>query len=212
MRENHWSVAIDSFEIGRLDYRSAVFNGKYQQQFRSRGIPFEFETRTQTAGHMVVSRPHVLSTIGHMSEFEHSVLYLGRSGTNSLGFSTEYDIQRAILLNWARTPFGSRARIISDEFPVDRGPNPRRIDILAREGDAGDWLVVEVKRAEAKIEAVQQIQGYLSALAFRDDPLPGLVYGALVAERVPDAVRAAAAQAGIAAYEIAFPMILRKVA
>lgn len=211
-RENHWSLAIDTFESQRMDYGFGAFNGKYRQQFVDQGISFEFEKRNRTAGHMIVERSRVLPTLGLMAEFDHSVLYLGRSGTSAVGFATEYDIQRAILIGWTKTPFASRARIIGDEVPVDPGANPRRIDILAREGDAGDWLVIEIKRAEANVEAVRQIQSYLTALAFRDDPLPGLIRGALVAERIPEVVRAAAAQAEIAAYEVTFPLTLRQVA
>ncbi|MGY6549069.1 MAG: hypothetical protein ACXIU7_08690 [Roseinatronobacter sp.] len=32
-RENHWSVAIDSFSESKGDFAHAVFNGKYHHQF-----------------------------------------------------------------------------------------------------------------------------------------------------------------------------------
>lgn len=38
----------------------------------------------------------------------------------------------------------------ASRFPVDGGLTSRRIDILARERTTGDWLIVELKRAEAK--------------------------------------------------------------
>jgi len=72
--------------------------------------------------------------------------------------------------------------------------------------------VVEVKRAEAKVDAIRQIEGYLLTLGGRDDFLGGEISGVLVAERVPRIVREAADRAGIAAYEVAFPLDLKRVA
>jgi hypothetical protein len=211
-RENHWSVAIDSFSESKGDFAHAVFNGKYHHQFLQHGVPFEFEKRNTGAGHMVVARPHVLETVALLGKLDHSVLFLGRSGDAKLGFVTEYDIQRALMFQWVNSPFASTHRIIGDEFPVDPGLNPRRIDVLARDRQTGDWLVIEVKRAEAKIDAIRQIEGYLLSLGRRDDFLGGAITGALVAERVPPAVREAARSAGIAAYEASFPLTLARVA
>jgi hypothetical protein len=211
-RDGHWALAIDTFDEKRMDFTFAAFNGKYHQQFVDRGVRFDFERRNRSAGHMIVTRADVFPIIRMMPTFDHSVLTLGRNAARTDAFVTEYDIQRALLFGWTRTPFGAAARIIGDEVPIDAGANPRRIDILARQGVSGPWLVIEVKRAEARVSAVQQIREYLTALAFRDDPLPGAIQGILVAERIPDPVRYAAREADIPAYEISFPLTLRRVA
>ena len=78
-RDQHWSVAIDSYNPNKGDYAHAVFNGKYHEQFVERGVPFDFEKRNTTAGHLVVKRDDVLATVRLMKDFDHSVLYLGRS-------------------------------------------------------------------------------------------------------------------------------------
>ncbi len=211
-REQQWSVAIDTFRDGKGDFSHGAFNGKYHQQFLSHRVPFEFEKRNRGAGHMNVPRDRVLPTLRLMRDLDHSVLYLSRTEAVYEGFALEYDIQRSLLFLWDQTPFGQRHRLVGDEFPVDPGLNPRRIDILARNPKNGDWLVIEVKRAEATIEAVRQIEGYMLTLARRDDFLGGAISGALVAERVPSDVRRAANSAGIEAYEVAYPLELERVA
>lgn len=210
--EQQWSVAIDTFSETRGDYSFGVFNGKYQEQFRSARIPFTFEGRNRNSGHLVVKRSNVLPTIRQLSTFDHNVLDLGRSTRVYEGFATEYDIQRALLKGWGETVFGGSHRLIQDEFPVDGGLTSRRIDILAQNPQNGDWLVIELKRAEAKVDAVRQVEDYLLSLGRRDDFAAEQLKGALVAERIPTNVRTVARNAGISAYEIDWPLSLRRVA
>ena len=89
---------------------------------------------------------------------------MNRAKHDGLGFTTEYVIQRSLMLGWADTPWGGRYQLIQDEFPVDGGLTSRRIDILARDRLTGDWLIVELKRAEASVAAVRQVEDYLLAL------------------------------------------------
>lgn len=108
-------------------------------------------------------------------------------------------------------PFFNRYDVIQDEFPVDGGFTSRRIDILARDRNTGDWLVVELKRAEATVEAVHQVTDYLRALGRRDDFAHGKIEGVLIAERIPPLVRKAASDANIAAFEVHWPLRLQPV-
>jgi len=206
-----WSVAIDTFRASRADYSFAVFNGKYHEQFLRNGIPFVFEGRNKTSGHLVISREQVIPIIEALAGFDHSVLALNRSAHEGDGFSTEYVIQRQIMENWNQTPFAERYDIIQDEFPVDGGLTSRRIDILARDRITGDWLVIELKRAEGKIEAVHQVEDYLLALGRRDDFVLGKLEGVLIAERIPPTVRKVAWDANIATYEVHWPLKLDRV-
>lgn len=209
--DHQWSVAIDTFKENRGDYGFAVFNGKYHEQFQRYGIPFVFEGRNKTAGHLVVRREEVIATLEALTRFDHTVLTRGRSDRTGEGFTTEYVIQRQIMENWERTPFTEHYDILQDEFPVDGGLNSRRIDILARHRTTGDWLVIELKRAEAKIEAVHQVSDYLLMLGSRDDFALGRLDGVLIAERVPSSVRKAASDANITSYEIHWPLALERV-
>lgn len=210
--DQQWSLAIDTFKPAKGDYGFGVFNGKYHEQFLDHGIPFTFEGRNKTAGHLVVERQFILPTIRQLVSFDNSVLDLGRSERAHEGFATEYDIQRAMLDRWDITPFFEKFDIVQDEFPIDGGLNSRRIDILARDRVNGDWLVVELKRAEANLEAVWQIQDYLLALGRKDEFASGSLKAALVAERIPVPVRQAAIDAGVEAYEVAWPITLTQVA
>ncbi|UTH47604.1 DUF91 domain-containing protein [Loktanella salsilacus] len=200
-----WSLAIDTFRQARGDYGFAVFNGKYREQFLSAGIPFVFEGRNRTAGHLVVQRNDVFAALDVLECCDHSVLAMKRSPASGEGFTTEYVIQRQIMENWDQTPFADRYDIVQDEFPVDGGLTSRRIDILARGRVTGDWLVIELKRAEAKIAAVNQLESYLLALGQRDDFAYGRIDGVLVAERIPMAVKTAAINALISTYEVSWP-------
>lgn len=210
--ELQWSIAIDTFRPARNDFGHAVFNGKYLAQFTAKGIPFAFEGRNKTAGHLVVARDFVIPTIIDLVHFDHSVLSLNRTPHQGDGFTTEYVIQHSLLANWQQTPWADRYNLVQDEFPVDGGFASRRIDILARDPSTGDWLVIEIKRAEAKPEAVEQVAEYLLALRKRDDFAHGRLGGILIAERIPLSVRSLAESKGIAAYEIGWPMDLKRVA
>ncbi|MDO9524865.1 MAG: endonuclease NucS [Gemmobacter sp.] len=210
--DGQWSLAIDTFRPGAGDFGFGVFNGKYQTQFNAAELPFVFEGRNKGAGHLVVARDHVIPTLKALAAFDHSVLGLNRTPHQGEGFTTEYGIQRQILTNWRRTPWATRYDVLQDEFPVDRGLTSRRIDILARDRVTGDWLVIELKRAEAHPSAVQQVEGYLVALGRRDEFAHGRLDGVLVAERLPQDVREKAQSAGIAGYEIAWPVNLTRTA
>jgi hypothetical protein len=122
-----WSVAIDTFRAGRGDYGHAVFNGKYHTQFVEKGIPFVFEGRNKTSGHLVVARDTVIPTLKALSDFDHSVLALNRTVHQGDGFTTEYVIQHSIIANWEQTPWGERYDIVQDEFLVDGGLTSRRM-------------------------------------------------------------------------------------
>jgi hypothetical protein len=206
------SMAIDTVRPKSGDFGHGVFNGKYHEQFLTRGLPFTFEKRNKGAGHLVVSREHVLPTLRALGEFDHSVLDLGRVERNHSGFATEYEIQRAILNQWRETPFATSHVIVQDEYPVDGGLNSRRIDVLAQSPESGDWLVIEIKRAEANLDAVRQVEEYLLALGKKDEFAFGKLEGVLIAERISVAVRDAALHAGISAYEVKWPLGLRQVA
>jgi RecB family endonuclease NucS len=123
----------------------------------------------------------------------------------------EYVIQRAIMNSWDTGPFADRYAIVQDEFPVDGGITSRRIDILAKDRISGDWLVIELKRAEANVEAVHQVENYLLALGRRDDFALGRIDGVLIAERISKEAKAAALNAAITTYEIRWPATLHKV-
>lgn len=163
-RENHWSYAIDTFNIKTGDIVHCVFNGKYKSQFDLAGIDYSFEKRNLTAGHLVVRKEAVFDAIAKLKAMDHQVLYLGRDAQPILGFRNEYDIQRSMIQNWAKTPIGKQCALLGDEVPVDKGVNPRRMDLLAHDAVADHYFVLELKRASAKPEAVAQLNGYLTAL------------------------------------------------
>lgn len=211
-RENQWSLAIDQFNARTGRFGFGVFNGKYRSQFEAAGVPFEFEKRNRGAGHMVVKRDHLLETLRKLSGMDHSVLYRARDAAPVVGFTTEYDIQRAMILGWCDTPFGSTAKLIGDEVPVDLGANPRRIDLLAHDPMTRHLLIIEIKRAEAHMAALDQVRSYVASLSTRPEYAGHTISGVLIAERVPEHLRTAARDAGIVTFEIAWPRQFTQVA
>jgi len=135
-----------------------------------------------------------------------------RGATPTIGFATEYDIQRAMILGWRDTPFGKSTALIGDEVPVDSAPNPRRIDLLAHDPIADHLLIIETKRAEAKVEAVDQVLGYAASLNSHPEYAGKTITAVLVAERVPEHVCAAARETGVLAFEITWPLEFTRVA
>lgn len=207
-----WSLAIDTWKPNRGDFGFGAFNGKYQTQFLQHGIPFRFEKRNKGAGHMEVDRELVLPTIRKLATFDHGVLQLFRPQPDAEGYGTEYDIQRDLLINWAETVFAQEGYgVVQDEFPVDGGLTSRRIDILSQHPSTQDWLIIELKRAEAAPAAVAQVADYLLALGRKDEFNGGRLEGCLIAERISDPVASACRAEGIRAYEISWPLkLLRK--
>jgi hypothetical protein len=210
--QKQWSVAIDTYKLQQNDYSHAVFNGKYLAQFKRTGVPFRFEGRNKSAGHLVVQRQCVIPAIKMLANFDHSVLELNRNKAGGGGFTTEYVLQQQMLVQWKQTPWAERYDIVQDEFPVDGGLTSRRIDILAKDRQTGDWLIIELKKAEASVEAVHQVVSYQLALGKRDDFAFGRLDGVLVAERVPMAVRKMARNEGIAVFEAQWPLKFDQVA
>lgn len=216
-RDKQWAVAIDTINSDGSNYGKAVFNGKYHEQFKKNGIEFLFEKRNTGAGHMEVARHQVLETIRKMSNFDHSVLYKNKSSGPINGFSTEYDIQRSLLLYWAETPFAKDFTIVGDEVPINLASrnsarsNLGRIDILAKHTTRNEYLIIEIKRAKATEAALKQISGYLGALKQREDMSTALFKGCLIAERIPRSLASSAGRLGFSSYEIVYPLKLTKV-
>lgn len=209
-QEGQWSIAIDSVNTSGDDFGVAVFNGKYRRQFDLHGIHYKFEKRNRKSGHLVIDRGRVLPTLQAVAEFDHTVLSRGRPAQERNCFCTEYDIQRAILSNWSATPFGSGAQLIGDEEPVDSGKNPRRVDILAKDTQSGDLLIIEIKRAEAQLDAIDQLRSYMEGMKRHSEYGETRLRGILVAERIPPTVNEHARAAGITTYEIERPFAFRE--
>ena len=204
-----WSLAIDTWKPNRGDFDFGAFNGKYHTQFLQHDIPFRFEKRNKGAGHMEVEREMVLPTIRKLATFDHNVLQMFRPQPDAEGYGTEYDIQRDLLINWAETVFAHEGYgVVRDEFPVDGGLTSRRIDILSQNFATQDWLIIELKRAEANPAAVSQVTDYLLALGRKDEFNGGKLEGCLIAERLSGTVVQACKAEGIRAYQISWPLTL----
>lgn len=202
-RENQWSFAIDTFRTASGNFGHCVFNGKYHDQFLRRGIGFSFEKRNKTSGHLCVPRDQVLGVIQELSSFDHSVIYLGRDPQGD-NFRTEYDIQRAIIKNWNFLPF-KKWELVGDEVPIDRGLNSRRLDLLAFDPVSNCHFVFELKRAEAPLSTLKQLQSYLETMSqdsrFNSVPSVGIV----VAERITEEFADEARDRNFLAFEINYP-------
>ena len=79
LKERQWSIAIDALNGEGSDFRFAVFNGKYNAQFEADKIPYSFEKRNRTSGHMEVQRSNFYGVLARLRNMDHEVLYQ-RSG------------------------------------------------------------------------------------------------------------------------------------
>jgi len=68
-----------------------------------------------------------------------------------------------------------------------------------------------IEAGRGEMEAVSQVDDYLFALGCKDEFAFRRLTGARIAERVSNAVRRSALDAGIEAYEIEWPMVLTRV-
>ena len=84
------------------------------------------------------------------------------------------------------------------------------MDILAKETLTNDYLVIEIKRAEAQLDAIDQLQSYIEGMERRPEYGETRLRGILVAERIPPAVNEKARAAEITAYEIEYPFVFRE--
>ena len=165
---------------------------------------------------MEVAREQVISTIKLMSNFDHNVLYKVKSATSIDGFSTEYDIQRAIISHWPKTVFDKNFEIVGDEVPLNlrarnaKRSNSGRIDILAKHKHKEEYLVLELKRAAANIQAVTQVIANLKALKLNKEMASANLCGVLIAERIPTKVLNIAKEYRIDCYEISYPVVLNQ--
>ncbi len=210
-RDDHWSLAIDTVSPSGDDFGHAVFNGKYRRQFEEHRVSFEFEKRNTRAGHMVVARDDVLKTIRLVANLDHSVLSNSAQQAVVDGFLTESDIQHALLGEWGETPFAS-FQSPRQEVPLGDRRNARRIDILAEHPITDEVLIVELKRAQASKDAVDQVLGYSRELGNQPDFVGRTLCRVFVAERVSDEVKDYARKHGVRAYEVSWPLALNRVA
>ena len=75
---------------------------------------------------------------------------------------------------------------------------------MAKGINLDEYLVIEIKRAEANIEVLDQIKGYLAALRKNDEMSGASIRGVLIAERIPERVLSSANQLGFETYKIEY--------
>lgn len=99
-------------------------------------------------------------------------------------FTLEKQLEDFIVENWSNTIFGREYDIYRDEnenfgkqYPVDTG----RIDILAKNRDSGDFLVLELKKGRTSDETLGQIQRYMGyvkhEIAKDEEGVKGVIIG-----------------------------------
>ena len=208
-RENHWSMAIDSFRINQLNFKEGVFNGKYHSQFNRFKIPFQFEKRNRESGHLVVKREDLFSAVQKLNILDHSVLFFKKKNYTE-GFTHETDIQRYMILNWSKTPF-SNQELIGDEYPISSGRNSKRIDLLGFEQNSKSYSVIELKRAEPNVSSLSQVEEYCEILKKKNEFINHSFIPILIAERISERVKQEAVRKNILTYEISWPGKITKI-
>ena len=80
-------------------------------------------------------------------------------------FGLEKHLEDFLIANWGKTIFGKKYQLIynegdleSQQYPTVSGP----IDILARNADESEYLVIELKKGRSSDSVVAQIQRYIA--------------------------------------------------
>jgi hypothetical protein len=78
-------------------------------------------------------------------------------------FSLEKHLQEFIVSNWSKTPLGKSLDLYEEdgETGVEFNTGIGEIDILARNRDSGDWVVIELKKGRNSDAVVGQILRYM---------------------------------------------------
>lgn len=203
-RDNQWSMAIDTFNPNTNKFRFGVFNGKYKTQFDQNKISYNFEGRNKNSGHIVVERDKLFSTIKKLAVMDHSVLFFDKKKIKSDGFIAETDMQRFMIINWKKTPFSSY-EFVRDEYPLSRGRNSKKIDLLGFNKKTKTYVVIELKKNEALKKDLCQVLGYCNTLKAKQEFKKFKLKPVLITERISKDVKENANKYKIDTYELNWP-------
>ena len=209
-KENQWSLAIDTFNPNSKKFRFGVFNGKYRTQFDKYKVPYKFERRNKTQGHMEVSREKLFMAIKTLSKLDHSVLFFNKKQIQAEGFIQETDMQRYLILNWKKTPF-SKYDLIGDEYPVTSGRNTKRIDLFGYYKKSNTYIIIELKKHEANQDALEQVNNYYKILKKKIEFKKSKFCKVLIAERIAKDIKIKATEKKIDTYEMNWPGLFKKI-
>lgn len=106
-------------------------------------------------------------------------------GPANIEFAKEKLLEDFMVEHWERTPFGLEYELLKSEqgacigqqYRTDTGP----IDLLALSKDKRRFLVIELKKSEAKSDALGQILRYMDYIAQEEANDDQTVEGAIIA-------------------------------
>lgn len=106
-------------------------------------------------------------------------------GPANIEFAKEKLLEDFMVEHWERTPFGLEYELLKSEqgacigqqYRTDTGP----IDLLALSKDKRRFLVIELKKSEAKSDAIGQILRYMDYIAQEEANDDQTVEGAIIA-------------------------------
>jgi len=132
---------------------------------------------------------------------------------SSFGFGMERQLQEFLADNWARISLNHEWSIYSEngdedagvEYPCDVGS----IDILARNKNGKDWLVIELKRNQTNDDTVGQVLRYMgwvkAEMAELDEKVQGLIIAREANQKLLYALNAAK-DVDLKQYEVEFKL------
>ena len=125
-------------------------------------------------------------------------------------FGLEKFLSDFLVYNWEKTSIGQRYELyeedgdIAQEYPTPIG----RIDLLARDRDNADWVVIELKRGRSSDVVVGQLLRYMGwvqeNLAGEDEPVRGVVIAGDADDRLRYALKPLTDKVTLLTYTVQF--------
>ncbi len=140
----------------------------------------------------------------------------GLEDAHPLSFPLEKFLQEFLVANWAKMPLGKRLDLYVDEdgdeateYETDVG----RIDILARDKQTGEWVVIELKKGRDSDKVVGQLLRYMGWVKKHKDTANEGVRGIIITNESDDRIKYAMLVSGgisFYTYRVSFDLVEEK--
>jgi len=210
-----------------------VFNSKSEYCLKYFGLLPNFKTKTSFAERYLavnetlirLAREHNLALLELDEVFGWFAENKGKNGDNNgpqedEGESTE-DIQKFglerllsdfLVYNWDKTPLGKRYELYEEDGDIGQEYHTPigRIDLLAKDRQTGDWVIIELKRGRGSDVAVGQLLRYIGwvqeNLAHKGESVKGILVAAEADDRLRYALKTLGDMISMITYTVQFQM------
>jgi hypothetical protein len=204
----YWVMVINDNSAtsrrSRSDVNKVLFSKRYRHVLKQAEIPCQVE-KFRNASNIEVPAKYAEAAIkACLPYLDIHAIRSGRRGVTGEypGFRNEADIEKWLMENLNDQQLGRKIKVEGRQIRIDTG---LMIDILLRDKESGELIVLEIKQGRAQPKDVEeQLQRYVSSPDVKNRAQGRPVIGCLVAELVESSVKAAVENAKypVVAFEI----------